>query len=400
MPREAAEAQPAVRSLARDWLAVFALAIVVIYFAHLYPQVQRGIDFADFYAAARMVSQGQGHQLYVPAAQDEYLARYAGRTGTYFIHPPFETLMYLPFAIFTPSRAYMLWCAFNAVLAIAVARLLDHHLSLRWSWLVVLPLSLLFVPLLLNFLQGQDSLLLLFLLTSAFVALQERREYVAGCLLACGLIKFHLTLPAAIPFLFISPRKVFGGFFLGAATLWLISLEICGWAGLAAYPGFLRQLSNLPLAGIHDTAMANLRGLFGVLLPHSGEIAYYLTMLSSILVLGLVVYASRLTLRKGGATGLLFALSVLAAILAGYHLSPHDLTILLLPVALIAHHLLTTEQVPRRTKILLLLMAGIVLFPGTHLFLLHVHVYSYLCLPLIALFALTYAETLRVSART
>ena len=50
----------------------------------------QGTDFPDFYCAARMLAAGHGPQLYDADLQRQYQARYAGRVGTLYIHPPFE----------------------------------------------------------------------------------------------------------------------------------------------------------------------------------------------------------------------------------------------------------------------------------------------------------------------
>jgi hypothetical protein len=113
------------RALAKDVLVVLALCILVGYFARRFPQAQKGADFADFYIAARMAHDGRGAEIYDPVAQDEYLQKYAGRVGTYFIHPPFETLIYLPFALFPLYVAYALWCGASVVLLGATAALVS-----------------------------------------------------------------------------------------------------------------------------------------------------------------------------------------------------------------------------------------------------------------------------------
>ncbi len=391
------------RNLVKSLLVVALLALFVLYFAKRFPEMQKGTDFADFYAAARMVQDGRGSQLYDPAEQDKYLARYSGRVGTYYIHPPFETLVYLPFAWLPLANAYLLWCAFNALLLVLVARMLAQYLALPWNWEILVPVSLLFVPLLLNFLQGQDALLLLLLWTGALVALGRKRPFLAGFLLACGLIKFHLTLPMAIPFLLAAPRRVFAGFVSGTAGLLLICVQICGWAGLVSYPRFLEQLSTLPLAGVRSQQMANLRGLFGTVFPHSRDVALGLTIVSSILILLLTVRACALALRTGLRMQLVFANASLAAILVGYHLSPHDLTLLLFPLVLVVHHLLvgatTTKHTTKQMRVLLLSMAALLFLPPLHLWLLQAHVYAYASLPVIVLFAVTYAETVRRDGR-
>ena len=93
-------------TLAKNLLVLSALALVVIYFAYIFPRMQKGLDFPDFYAAARMVRDGRGRDLYDPLVQNQYLIRYSGRIGTYFIHPPFEALVYLPFALLPLRWAY------------------------------------------------------------------------------------------------------------------------------------------------------------------------------------------------------------------------------------------------------------------------------------------------------
>jgi hypothetical protein len=382
----------------RDLLALLLLGVVVGWFARRPAEMLKGTDFPEFYAAAQMVRQGQGSKLYDPVVQATYQARYTGRTGTYFNHPPFETLIYLPFSLFPPARAYALWCWFNAALLVVLARLLARFAQNHWGWSALVAISFVFVPMLLNFLQGQDSLLLLFLLVLAWIALRQGHGFMAGFLLACGLFKFHLLIPATIPFFFHAPRKVFGGFFLGVVVVFLISLQICGWSGLMAYPQFLQQQGSFPLAGIHESAMANFRGLFAILLPNWVAAAHSLTLLASVLVVGFVIYVSVLARHERSSTQLEFAAAMLAALLVGYHLSPHDLTLLLLPIVLIVHHVMTVARSPSGMRVRLLLMVGILLLPPLHLLLLRAHLYAYMSLPVTALFALTCAEMKRAPA--
>jgi len=388
------------RRLAKNLLALSAVTVVVIYFSHMFPEMQKGLDFPHFYAAARMVRDGRGQDLYDLLVQNQYLSRYSGRVGIYFNHPPFETLIYLPFAMFPLSRAYTLWCAFQALLLIAVARLLERNVLRRWSWRILVPVFLLFVPALLDFLQGQDSLLLLFLLTSAFVALERKRKFEGGCLLGCGLFKFHLVFPATLPFLFEKPKKLAWGFASLAVALLLVSIWISGWAVIAVYPRFLLHLNGVALAGIHNTQKANLRGLFGLMLPGSENAALCLTLLSSALILWLTVRSNALAMRGACSARLAFANAVCAAVLVGYHLSPHDLTILLLPMILLVDHLTASDGIPRGARFVFLLTLAVLFLPPLHLLLLHAHLYAYACFPVLVLFGMTCAEIWRTSARS
>jgi len=85
------------------------------------PDSLKGTDFPDFYCAGRMLADGHGHQLYDPELQREYQARYAGRVGTLYIHPPFEAVLYAGLTWLPLKLAYVLWWFFNyAALAVAM----------------------------------------------------------------------------------------------------------------------------------------------------------------------------------------------------------------------------------------------------------------------------------------
>jgi len=308
---------------AQNILVLLALAGIAYFFASSFDERANGTDFPDFYTAARMVREGYGHRLYDFEAQDRFLIRYAGRTGTYYIHPPFETLLYLPFSLWPLHTAYLLWSLFNAAVLAYTAILFQRHVCNRWDWRVLLLLFFLFPPVLLNFLQGQDSLLLLLLMTLAVVAMKRDRNFTAGCLLGCGLFKFHVILTFVLLVASLGKKDSSAGC-LVFVTLLLISAGISGWGFLTAYPRFLMRLSSLPLAGIHPAQMANIRGLVGVSdIVHAPTARLAVTVIGSIVLFWYAWRSYRSNPSKfAGGTDLAFANFVLAAILVSYHLSP------------------------------------------------------------------------------
>lgn len=382
-----------------ELLPVLALFVVVLYLAQHFREMQNGIDFCHFYAAARIVRDGRGAQLYDPLLQYDYLARYSGRVGTYFNHPAFETLIYLPFCLWTLSSGYTLWSAFNAVLLLFVAKLLSNQLLLSRSWPLLGFVSLLYVPVVLNFLQGQDSLLLLFLLCAAFTAEQRHRNFLAGCLLACGLFKFHLVIPLAIVLMVGAGRSLWRGLVCGGLGLIGLSATSLGWSAISMYPQFLYRLSSLPLAGIHYRAMANLRGLWEVAVSDSSRLTFCFAVGSSLAVLGIGAHASLLC-KRSSCNKLAWAIAVLTATLVSYQISPHDLTILLLPVALLVDHIRTDKEVPQITRVLVVVTSGLLLLPPLHLLLLAHHVYAPIGVITIVLYVATYAEIQRYPCST
>ncbi len=383
--------------LAKNFLLLAALALIAIYLAHRFPEMEKGTDFPEFYAAAKVVKDGLGHRLYDPGIQQQFQIQYTGRIGTYFNHPPFEALFYLPFAAEPPHRAYVLWSLLNLALLIAIARSLEHYAFTQVSWQALLGLFLVFAPVLLNLLQGQDSVLLLFFVAMSFVALTRGNEFLAGCLLGCGLFKFHLILPLALILAVNRTKRFLLGFLLLAVVLILISVAICGPGFLLAYPRFLLALPSLPFSGIHPRQMPNLRGLAALSIPGSKSVSLALTIAVSILLLSIAVRSSILARMQPQATALLFASSVLTSLLVGYHLSPHDLSLLLVPMTMISTYVLATHHISKWLRMILVASLVILYLPPLHLFLLAAHSYAYVAIPILFLFLSCYAELKRIS---
>jgi Glycosyltransferase family 87 len=383
--------------LAENVLLLLTLAGIVYYFARGFEGREKGTDFPDFYAAAQMVREGYGHQLYDVQAQDQFQIRYAGRTGTYYIHPPFETLLFLPISLWSLQTAYLLWCLLNATVLAYTARVFQRHIFNRLDWRVFLPLFFLFPPVLLSFLQGQDSLLLLLIMTLAVVELKRDRNFTAGCLLGCGLIKFHIILTLVVLLASLRRKGLLRGFALVFVILLLISAGISGWAFLTAYPHFLMRLSSLPLAGIHPTAMANIRGLVNISgIVQDAAVRLALIGIGSVLLFGYAWGSFKSGKSKfAGDTELAFGNFVLAAMLISYHLSPPDLCIALLPIGLFSQYLAEHTGIPRWARLSLLSSQCVLFLPPLHVISLACHAYVYLAIPILIMFLLTSAQVFR-----
>jgi len=387
---------------AQNVLLLLMLAGIVYYFAHDIEERAKGTDFPDRYAAARMVREGYGHQLYDFHVQQQFQVRYAGRIGEYYIHPPFETLLFLPICLGSMRTGYLIWCLLNAGVLAYTAILFQRHVYKRFDWRVLLPLFFLFPPVLIAFLQGQDSLLLLLFMTLALVELRRDRNFAAGCWLGCGLFKFHIVLTLIVLVASLRRKGLVGGFASIFVTFLLISVSISGWAFLTAYPRFLMTLSSLPLANIHPAAMANIRGLVSV----SGVIPYAAVRLAFIWIgsVLLVWYAWRSfrnsNLNSGDTTNLAFGNFALAAILVSYHLSPSDLCIVLLPIGLFSQYLAEHTGIPRWARLTLLSSQGVLFLPPLHVIMLAWHVYVYAVIPILIMFLLATAEIFRKYSET
>jgi hypothetical protein len=371
----------------------------------------RGTDFPHFYCAAQTILSGNGDRLYDVSAQYQCQAASIGRVGTLYNHPPFEAIFYMSVAWLPLKYAYVAWSLINlALLAFAAYRAAQE--ALPWDWRIVLAASLTFVPVLLCLLQGQDSILLLCLVVLAFRCLRRKRGFAGGCWLALGLFKFQITLPLVLVLLLarsgIAKREFAKGFGLVSLALTGLSAGFCGWPVFLAYPKFLLHLQAQPFAGIFSQAMANFRGLIYILF-HSDHSVWTIASLCILSLAALIKVLNdwRQTGSLDGSSSSLssnqelsactqpafqfaFSSSIIFSLLVSYHLNPHDLSLLLLPISLTRHRLMT--QAPSlsgaKSKVVMGLLAALFL-PPLHLWALHAGLYALIGLLLVALFLIT-----------
>jgi hypothetical protein len=242
--------------------------------------------------------------------------------------------------------------------------------------------------------------LLLLLLVLAFAALRRDQGFAAGCWLGLGLFKFQLALPLLLVLLLTQNRRTRNalakGFILVALTLAGLSAAISGWSVFTVYPRFLLHLQAQPFAGIIPGAMANFRGLTSFFI-HDDHSPWAIT---AVAILSAAALIKTLTVWKR--TGLIsqpnpashthdqfdlaFANTVLFALLVSYHLNPHDLSLLLLPISLLLHRMLARTRRPGLANWITLGMLAILFLPPPHLWALRAGCYGLISLPLLVLF--------------
>ena len=331
-------------------------------------------DFTIFYTAGKCIIQGRGRQLYDLetqfAIQREFASEVKRRENPLpFNHPPFEALLFAPLARLPYLTAYLVWALFNIALILGFWSLLRPRLPTLRGLLPAMPLLAMFAffPLIMALLQGQDSILLLFLYGLAFSALATRHAFVAGLCLGLALFKFQLVLPFVLVLLVRRQWRTVAGFVITAFGLLLVSAAVVGWSGVMAYPGFVLRLSQSGgEAGIYPRDMPNLRGLVAGLLHLSGLPATLLIIAVSVALLALVAHCWRVQperARPGHQFVLGFSLCLTVAIITGYHLLVHDLSVLILPILLIAELLVSGEIVGPARRILIASVVALFLTP-------------------------------------
>jgi hypothetical protein len=315
-------------------------------------------DFTVFYTAGKMLREGRGAQLYSSraqlAVQSEFARNSDIRRGPLpYVHPPFEALVFLPLTLLAYPYAYGLWNLINVAILFCVAMLLRKSLTALQAipaWQMVL-LSLAFFPIFANFHQGQDAILLLLVVTLSFRALDRDADLPAGCWLALGIFKYHLILPLALVLAFWRGRRFILGFATMSAALVLISLGLVGWQGALLYPVYAwRVISGPAFGGIPPRQIPSLFGLVaGWQIPQ--QIASLIPLSVGVMSLALLATVAT-SLRKWAQGAALFrfciAAAVIAALLVGYSTNTYDLSLLVVPLAMIANYALATARDVRR----------------------------------------------------
>lgn len=230
----------------------------------------------------------------------------------FYMHPPFEALLFLPLAFLTYTHAYFLWGVLNLALLLLLPFWLAPcvpELSARYRPYLRLGFVA-FFPAFLALLQGQDSILLLLLFSLAYRSLKHGDDFRAGGLLGLGLFRYQITLPFALLF-FVQKRWNMVRRFAAAGVLhFFLSIGSLGWSGTFSYLEHLWQLNlgpntaaNMEARGLLPQKMANVRGVvfpaFSPLLPQGALLLT--TAIASVLLVAWSLFCGRPVGERGGA---------------------------------------------------------------------------------------------------
>jgi hypothetical protein len=216
-----------------------------------------------------------------------------------------------------------------------------------------------------------------------FVMLRLGAEFRAGCVLACGLFKFHLIIPFAIILLLRRRWPAMKGFAAVGSLLILITIAISGTGVLREYPRVL--LFDSPywqIMGFNPEFTPNIRGFLYLLekgMPPS-HIFGWLTAIFSALALWWAAKNWRDDRFEWS-----FSASLLATVLASYHLYNYDLTLLLLPIAIVCGELAQRMRLLSGNRFLTVVLV-ILFLPWVHFFLLTHAIYALMSVPVLVLF--------------
>jgi hypothetical protein len=248
---------------------------------------------------------------------------------TGFAHPAYEAL---PFALlsFLPYwSCYFVWGLMNILVVGTILAALRNECGELRAVSPALPfaLALAYFPVCHAIAQGQDSLVLVLLLTLAFVRIRNGgREFEAGLFLGLGIFRFQLILPILAFFFFRRSWKFLRGAIVSAGLMLGISVAITGVSGQLQYFRFLHLLSTSPDVNVAE--MSNLRSVLNAAGIHSTVV---LLTLSAAIFFVLIRISRKLDEPS------YFLFSIAGTCLLTSYLFLHDLSLLLLPLLVVAN---------------------------------------------------------------
>jgi Glycosyltransferase family 87 len=316
---------------------ITSYAVLIISYVRI-PEKLAGADFLMFYSVGRVARQYGFNQVYnlnlATIAQAQIADIPPGTWQTFLPnHPPFlypllGLLAALDYQI--AYFGYFLLLVFVAAAGLPVLYrvLRRNNWPIKQAWIMMAGV-ILFEPLFISILKGQDSAVLLLGGLVWFSGLVMVDDRMAGLGLSLTLIRPQIALLMAIPFLF-RQRKVFLWFCGGGLVLGLYSFSLVGWTGTRDFLHLLTLTAVGAGYGLAEAGMFDLVGLVFRLAPVAsidlahglGWGVFVVALVSLCFVWGL---ARSISYRQ-------IALAVALSLLAAPHLHYHDLAILIIPI--------------------------------------------------------------------
>jgi Glycosyltransferase family 87 len=329
------------------WIVYSLLVLLGVKFLLFPSGLTERMDFRQLYAAgyqARTDPANLYDYEHQKAVQDALVSKAEGLLP--FIRPAYEVLVFVPLSYLPYRSAYLCFLGFNLLLLLACFFACQEDFSHPGTF--AQPRSglqmFLFYPVIVAILQGQDSILLLLGFCLAYRSLKSGRLALAGVLLGLMMFKFQITIPLATFLLFrYASVSFFAGLAGGSALVYALSILTVGWNAFVSFGRVLLLTNSASLAqgapngvlGVVPRAMPNLKGLISAMAMGrvSGTVVVMVTLvLSAAIAIRLI---QKLRFRRPSLESS-FSLAATGALLLSYYIHLQDLTVLLLPLGLMA----------------------------------------------------------------
>jgi hypothetical protein len=302
---------------------IFASINLIFFFLIWSPQTP--IDYRAFYSAGRLANESL-HTVYNVDAQKSMLPLFSGEKGWVpYLHPPHELLLFAPLARLPFAFSLAVWNAMGLGFLLTATKLLSMSLNVEWIHVIVVSFAVFATEF--SFYEGQDTLLLVFLISAAFFLLHRDSDVGAAFILASALFKPQIPIVVAFALFLNGRRRFFYIFSACSLTIALTSFFAIGGDGFHQWLSLLRY--NEPQDQIWR--MISLRGLLS--LVHAPHVLA--TVAAGILIL---IFAAQWT--RTQSLSMLFSSAIVVGCLTAFHFHIYDAAVLLIPLT----YLMSTSE--------------------------------------------------------
>jgi hypothetical protein len=255
-----------------------------------------------------------------------------------YIHPPFEAMVYGLLALMPYPTAFWTFWVCNLLLAYASVLILRPQMPFLYEGFGLAFLAMaLFKPLLTAEIQGQDSIVMLFLVIACYLGLVHDRPLLAGFSLGLACCKPQQALLLLLLVMITSTQRwrIFAGFMAACASLAAVSVLTVGWKATVGYPHAVKVFASLyDEVNDHPNTMPNVRGLTLSVLQGRVSHQSLMAIVEIVSAIALIVTVWILRSRRHAEIQIRFSVLVSCVLLIAFYGYSHDFTPLLLPVLL------------------------------------------------------------------
>jgi hypothetical protein len=316
------------------------------------------VDFVSTLTGGYIISQGGGTQLYdLPTqqiAQNFILDPLPPGKLLPYNHLPWEALLVAPLMDMPFPIVFAFWTML-AGLAIGISLgMMDSALPVtrQVGWVMSMA-ACSYLPLIRSLMLGQNSPMVLMGLCGTYVAIKRNKPGWAGAALLLVALKPQVLPLVLLLVLAQGHWRAIGSFVVGFGALSILSMPVLGLDWPIRYASLLLGVANWQdAAAIDPGIMHNWRGFFTNLFDGGGAVGIML-ILATLLSVMLLLWTWLRSRRASGEDtdspsfdptrwDLLWALTVVVAVLISPHLNPHDLSLLIFPAWIAGAYAMST----------------------------------------------------------
>ena len=318
-------------------------------------------DFVQDYISANSLRRGLS--LYgekIKKLENEIL----GFNGPPRFHPPFNAILFSPFAFLSYRNAFMVLNIISLILLFLINKLVVKGLELNKEWFLNLTcFSLLWYPVFYCLGTGQSSMIIAACLIGGWFCLRLKKEYVAGLLFAIatlmklfpGLVLLYLLISKNWRAFFATVSFIVLGLFL---TAFIVGFDDIRTYSITMIGRFANEWSgfvlNHSLNGVITRLFGERSGWTEPLIQLPRIKSLLIILLNSAILIYTILKMREMTVKQK-LVDHVFGLTIVAMLLLSPITWGHIFPVLILPISLLLREYIR-EPSPRKLRILLFII--------------------------------------------